>query len=144
MAFVRSERLWETSTTTGTGNMTLAGAVSGYRAFSDEMVNTDTVYYTIVNQGATTEWESGIGTWNTGGTLSRTTVLESSNSDALVNFSAGTKDVFCELPARALNMKYPTVDAAENMIVPGGHDRDFPIDLTVNGSLTVVGRLRVG
>lgn len=91
MAFVLSDRVKETTTTTGTGDITLAGAVSGFETFGTNMSNTDVTRYCI--QGGT-EWEIGIGTWNTGGTLTRTAVLQSSNSDSLVNFSAGTKTVF--------------------------------------------------
>ncbi|HEY6019606.1 MAG TPA: hypothetical protein VIY48_06785, partial [Candidatus Paceibacterota bacterium] len=64
--------------------------------FSARMANGDTTRYCI--QGGT-EWEVGVGTWNTGGTLTRTTVLKSSNSDSAVNFSAGTKDVFMTIDA---------------------------------------------
>lgn len=98
MAFVLKDRVKETSTTTGTGTITLAGAVSGYQSFS-AIGNTNSTYYTIAGQG-TTEWEVGIGTYTSSGTtLSRDTVLASSNSGSLVNFSAGTKDVFCDYPA---------------------------------------------
>lgn len=100
MAFIRSSLLWETSTTTGTGTLTLAGAVSGYRTFGSACANNDTVWYFAKNQAVTSEFESGLGTWGTGGTLARTTILESSNAGAAVSFSAGTKDVFCELPAK--------------------------------------------
>jgi hypothetical protein len=86
-----ADRVRETSATTGTGTLTLAGAVAGYQGFNAAFANGDTVYYVI--QYAT-EWEVGIGTVGTG-TLARNTVLQSSNGDALVPFSAGTKDVFC-------------------------------------------------
>lgn len=98
MAFVLKDRVKETTTTTGTGTVTLAGAVSGYQSFS-AIGNTNSTYYTIAGQG-TSEWEVGIGTYTSAGTtLSRDTVLASSNSGSLVNFSAGTKDVFCDYPA---------------------------------------------
>ena len=98
MAFVLKDRVKETTTTTGTGTVTLAGAVSGYQSFS-AIGNGNTTYYTIAGQG-TSEWEVGIGTYTSSGTtLSRDTVLASSNSGSLVNFSAGTKDVFCDYPA---------------------------------------------
>lgn len=93
MAFILADRVKETTTTTGTGNITLAGAVSQFRAFSSVMANNDTTTYAIVGQTGT-EWEVGFGTWQTGGTLVRTTVYASSNAGAAVNFSAGTKDVF--------------------------------------------------
>ena len=98
MAFVLADRVRETTTTTGTGTVTLAGAVLGFQSFS-AIGNGNTTYYTIAGQG-TSEWEVGIGTYTSSGTtLSRTTVLASSNSGSLVNFSAGTKDVFCDYPA---------------------------------------------
>jgi hypothetical protein len=98
MAFVLADRVRETTTTTGTGTVTLAGAVLGFQTFS-AIGNGNTTYYTIAGQG-TSEWEVGIGTYTSSGTtLSRTTVLASSNSGSLVNFSAGTKDVFCDYPA---------------------------------------------
>lgn len=93
MAHVTGDRVKETTTTTGTGAVTLAGAVSGFRAFSDVAANGDTVYYCIAHQSAA-EWETGLGTWGTGGILTRTTVIASSNAGAAVNFSAGTKNVF--------------------------------------------------
>ena len=98
MAFVLADRVRETTTTTGTGTVTLAGAVLGFQSFS-AIGNGNTTYYTIAGIG-TSEWEVGIGTYTSSGTtLSRTTVLASSNSGSLVNFSAGTKDVFCDYPA---------------------------------------------
>lgn len=90
-----SDRVKETTTTTGTGTVTLAGAVTGYQSFSTAFGSSATVYYTIAGGS---EWEVGIGTTGTG-TLARTTVLASSNSGSAVNFSAGTKDVFCTAPA---------------------------------------------
>jgi hypothetical protein len=98
MALVVKDRVNETSTTTGTGTFTLAGAVTGFQTFS-AIGNGNTTYYTIVLQGGT-EWEVGLGTYTSSGTLlSRDTVLSSSNSGSLVNFSAGTKNVFCDYPA---------------------------------------------
>jgi hypothetical protein len=96
MALVLKDRVKETSTTTGTGTITLAGAVSGFQSFSN-IGNANTTYYTIAGG---TEWEVGLGTYtSSGNTLSRDTILESSNGGSLVNFSAGTKDVFVTYPA---------------------------------------------
>jgi hypothetical protein len=96
MAFVVKDRVKETTTTTGTGTITLAGAVSGFQAFS-VIGDGNVTYYTIA---AGSEFEVGIGTYTASGTtLSRDEVLESSNSGNLVNFSAGTKDVFVTYPA---------------------------------------------
>lgn len=95
MALVIADRVRETSTTTGTGTLTLDGAVSGFQTFSTAIGNTNTCYYTIVNGS---EFEIGLGTV-AAGTLARTTVLKSSNANAAVNFSAGSKDVFGTYPA---------------------------------------------
>ena len=98
MALVLADRVRETTTVTGTGTATLLGAVSGYQSFA-AVGNANTTYYVIANQSAS-EWEVGIGTYTSSGTtLSRTTVLSSSNGGSLVNFSAGTKDVFVDYPA---------------------------------------------
>jgi len=98
MPLVVRDRVNETSTTTGTGTFTLAGAVTGFQTFS-AIGNGNTTYYAIVLQGGS-EWEVGLGTYTSSGTtLSRDTVLSSSNSGSLVNFSAGTKNVFCDYPA---------------------------------------------
>lgn len=98
MAFVLADRVKETTTTTGTGTVTLGGAATGFQSFS-AIGNANSTYYTIAGQG-TAEWEVGIGTYTSSGTtLSRDTVLASSNSGSLVNFSAGTKDVFVTQPA---------------------------------------------
>ena len=96
MALVVNDRVKETSTTTGTGTFTLAGAVTGFETFSTAIGNINTTYYSIVNENG--EFEVGLGTVGAG-TLARTTIISSSNSDSAVNFSAGTKDVFCTLPA---------------------------------------------
>jgi hypothetical protein len=96
MALVVKDRVKETTTTTGTGTITLAGAVTGFQSFS-AIGNGNTTFYTIAGND---EWEVGIGTYTSSGTtLSRDTVLSSSNSGSLVNFSAGTKDVFVTYPA---------------------------------------------
>jgi hypothetical protein len=95
MALVIADRVRETSTTTGTGTLTLDGAVTGFRTFSSAIGNTNTCYYTITLNG---DWEVGLGTVGAG-TLARTTILKSSNSNNAVNFGAGTKDVFVTYPA---------------------------------------------
>lgn len=98
MAFVVKDRVKETTTTTSTGTVTLLGAATGFQSFA-AIGNSNSTYYAIVAQTGT-EWEVGIGTYTSSGTtLSRTTVLSSSNSGSLVNFSAGTKDVFVSYPA---------------------------------------------
>ncbi len=98
MALVLADRVRETTTTTGTGTVTLAGAVVGFQTFA-AIGNGNVTYYTIAGQG-TSEWEVGIGTYTSSGTtLSRDTILSSSNSGLAVNFSAGTKDVFVVYPS---------------------------------------------
>lgn len=98
MALILADRVQETTTTTGTGTVTLAGAVSGFQTFA-AVGDGNSTYYTIAGQTGS-EWEVGIGTYTSSGTtLSRTTVLSSSNSGSLVNFSAGTKNVFVTYPA---------------------------------------------
>jgi hypothetical protein len=100
MALVLADRVKETTTTTGTGTITLAGAVTGFQSFS-AVGDANTTYYTIAGQG-TSEWEVGIGTYTASGTaLSRDTVLASSaGAPTKTNFSAGTKDVFVTYPAK--------------------------------------------
>jgi hypothetical protein len=97
MALVIADRVRETTQVTGTGSATLLGAVTGYQSFS-VIGNGNTTYYCLSDQGGP-NWEVGIGTWSTGGTLARTTVLSSSNGGALVNFTTGTKDVFVTQPS---------------------------------------------
>ena len=98
MALVIKDRVKETSTTTGTGTFTLAGAATGFQSFA-AIGDGNTTFYTIVLVGGN-EWEVGIGTYTSSGTtLSRGTILSSSNSGNAVNFSAGTKDVFVTYPS---------------------------------------------
>ena len=99
MALVLADRVRETTTTTGTGSVTLGGAYTGFQTFSAAIGNTNTTYYTIANV-VSGEWEVGIGTYGSAGnTLSRDTVLSSSNAGSLVSFGSGTKDVFVTQPA---------------------------------------------
>ena len=102
MPLVIKDRVKETSTTTGTGTFTLAGAATGFQSFA-AIGDGNTTFYTIALVGGS-EWEVGIGTYTSSGTtLSRDTILSSSNSGNAVNFSAGTKDVFVTYPSeRAL------------------------------------------
>jgi len=112
MALVVKDRVQETTTTTGTGTITLAGAVTGFQSFS-VIGNANTTYYTIA---AGSQYEVGIGTYTSSGTtLSRDTILESSNGGSAVDFSAGIKNVFVTYPAeRALY-----TDASSNAIALG-------------------------
>lgn len=97
MALVVKDRVFETSTTTGTGTLTLAGAVDNFQTFSSAIGNGNTTYYAIVDDSAK-QWEVGVGTVGAG-TLSRDTVFASSNSGSKVDFSANSKQVFCDYPA---------------------------------------------
>lgn len=97
-----ADRVKDTTTTTGTGNITLSGsAPTGYQTFASQFAVNEPLYYTISSSGA--DWETGIGYLSASTTLVRSCVLGSSNSNALVNFSAGSKDVFCSPPATQLN-----------------------------------------
>ena len=111
MALVLNDRVKETTTSTGTGTINLAGAETGFKTFVAGIGNTNTTYYAIVHQSAD-EFEVGIGTVTDASpdTLSRTTIISSSTGSA-VNFSAGTKDVFCTLPAS----KAVFADASDNV-----------------------------
>jgi len=116
MALVVNDRVKETSTTTGTGTFDLAGAVSGFESFVAGIGNSNTTYYAIVNENG--EFEVGLGTVTDAGTdtLSRDTIISSSNSDSAVNFGAGTKNVFCTLPAS----KAVILDSSGNIVANNG------------------------
>lgn len=108
MALVIKDRVKETTTTTGTGTYTLAGAEVGFQSFST-IGNGNTTYYTVTDGG---DWEVGIGTYTASGTtLARTTILSSSNSDNAVSWSAGEKFVFVTQPSSKANY----LDAAGNV-----------------------------
>lgn len=93
-----ADRVKESSTTTGTGDITLGGAATQFRAFQSAFSIGAFLQYAIVGQSGT-EWEVGNGTLTGTTTLRRDVVISSSNSNALVNFSAGTKDVFATIHA---------------------------------------------
>ena len=148
MALVVKDRVKETTTTTGTGAVTLAGAVAGFQAFSGVLSDSDTTYYSIVHRD-TAEFEVGLGTYSSS-TLTRTTVLESSNSGNAVNFTNGTKDVFITYPAE----KSVYLDASDVLSVgninTSGYLRGpstFTIDPAAHGddtgTLVVAGNLQV-
>ena len=125
MALVINDRVKVTSTTTGTGAMALGAAVTGFETFAQGIGNNNTTYYCIFNQG-TTEFEVGLGTLDgSSANLTRTTVISSSNSDAAVNFTSGTKDVFCTLPAS----KSVYLDASGNTVNAAG--QGFAIAMAV-------------
>jgi hypothetical protein len=97
MALVLKDRVKETTTTTGTGSFSLAGAVTGYDSFG-QIGSGNTTYYAVYLDGGS-EWEVGIGTYTAPSTLSRDTILASSNSGNKVVFSAGQKTIWCDYPA---------------------------------------------
>ena len=112
MALVLNDRVKESTTTTGTGTVTLGGAVQGFETFAAGIGNSNTTYYCI-QLGS--EFEVGLGTLSgDSSTLARTTIISSSNSDSAVNFSAGTKFVFCTMPAS----KSLVLDASNNITLP--------------------------
>ena len=112
MALVLKDRVKESTTTTGTGTYTLAGAVTGFEAFSS-IGNGNTTYY-VCTDG--TDFEVGIGTYTLSGTtLARTTILESSNSDSAVSWSSGLKTIFCSQPAE----KAVFLNASDNLEIAG-------------------------
>ena len=129
MALVLNDRVKETTTTTGTGALTLGGAVTGFETFGTGIGNSNTTYY-AVTLGGSAEFEVGLGTLNGDSTtITRTTVISSSNSDSAVNFSAGTKTIFCTIPAS----KSVFLDASGNATL--GADLSVGDDLTVEGGL---------
>lgn len=114
MTLVVADRVKQGTSTTGTGTVTLSGSLTGFQSFS-VIGDGNTTYYTIVdsNDGS---WEVGIGTYTASGTtLSRDTVLDSSNAGALVDFAAGTKEVFVTYPAD----KAVYENAVGDVTVPG-------------------------
>ena len=150
MALVINDRVKETSTTTGTGTLNLAGAETGYESFVAGIGTGNTTYYAIELNSAG-EYEVGIGTVTdaTPDTLSRTTIISSSNSDAAVNFSAGTKNVFCTLPAK--RTVSPVMTATGFVVTHASTlDEDQTLDsgvlagpVTITGTQTVTGTLVV-
>jgi len=137
MALVLADRVKETSTTTGTGTYTLAGAVSGFETFGS-IGNGNTTYYACT-LGA--NFEVGIGTYTSSGTtLARTTILQSSNSDSAVNWGAGTKTLFCTQPAEKAVFR----DASGNVSVSGtitGTGTSVFTNLDISGDVDVDGTL---
>ncbi len=96
MAFVINDRVKETTSTIGTSTVTLTGAQLGFQSFSDGIGAGNSTYYTIALGN---QWEVGIGSLTNATTFTRDSVISSSNTSNLVNFSSGVKDIFCALPA---------------------------------------------
>jgi len=129
MALVLNDRVKETTTTTGTGTLTLGGAVTGFETFAAGVGNSNTTYYAVTLPG-TSEFEVGLGTLSSdSSTIARSTIISSSNSDNAVDFSSGTKNIFCTIPAS----KSVFLDASGNVTI--GADLSVGDDLTVNGGV---------
>ena len=155
MPLVVADRVRETSTTAGTGTLTLAGAVAGFQSFA-VIGNGNTTYYSIVDSTANT-WEVGIGTYSSSGTtLARTTVLSnSSGTTSPISFAANSKDVFVTYPAAksvhedAANTAYADQMASANGIVlnsltvattfsiPSGYSAMSAGPITINSGVSV-------
>jgi hypothetical protein len=130
MALVLKDRVKETTSTTGTGAISLGGAVANFQAFSAVLSDADTTYYAIIDV-TNSDYEIGLGTYSSGGnTLARTTILESSNGGSAVSFGAGNKNVFIAYPAEksvylddsnqlVINSTAVTATAAELNFVDG-------------------------
>jgi len=132
MTLVVADRVKQGTSTTGTGTVTLSGSLTGYQTFS-VIGDGNTTYYTIVdsNDGS---WEVGLGTYTASGTtLSRDTVLDSSNAGALVNFAAGTKEVFVTYPAE----KAVYENAVDDVAITGNiyyNARTISVNRTIAGT----------
>jgi hypothetical protein len=150
MALIVNDRVKETSTTTGTGTLNLAGAETGYESFVSGIGTTNTTYYAIELNSAN-EFEVGIGTVTDASpdTLSRDTVISSSNGDAKVNFSAGTKNVFCTLPAkRAMSPSMTATDYLVTHATTLSQDQTIASGVlagpvTITGTQTITGTVVV-
>ena len=138
MAFIVADRVKETTNSTGTGAYALGGAPAGFQAFSAVTSNTDTVYYAISDN---VEFEVGVGTYaSSGNSISRTTILSSSNSGSAVNWGIGTKDIFLTYPAEKAVIEDASnnVTIGNNLVVGGTVDgvdiaaRDSVLTSTTN------------
>ena len=154
MALALYDRVKESTTVVGTGTITLLGAALGFQSFA-VIGNGNTTHYCIADQGGA-NWEVGLGTYTLSGTtLARTTVLSSSNSGALVNFSAGTKDVFCTYPSErsvhqdtTLTAYVPQVAASNGLVlnntivatsytIPTGYNATATGPITINSGAVI-------
>jgi len=150
MAFVLNDRVKQTSTTTGTGTFSLTGTEVGFETFVAGIGDANSTFYAIALDG-TAEFEVGIGTVTDAGTdtLSRDTVISSSNSDNKVDFSAGTKTVFCTYPAKrapSAGMTATTYINTHSSTISDSQTIDSGVlagPVTVTGTVIVTGALVV-
>ena len=150
MAFVLNDRVKQTSTSTGTGTINLTGTETGFETFVTGIGDGNSCFYAIANDG-TSEFDVGIGTVTDAATdtLSRTTVISSSNSDNLVDFTAGTKTVFCTYPAKrapSAAMTATTYITTHNSTISDTQTIDSGVlagPVSVSGTVTVTGNLVV-
>ena len=148
MAFVLNDRVKETTTSTGTGTINLAGAADTFETFVAGIGTTNTCFYCISHQTAN-EFEVGIGTVTDASpdTLSRDTIISSSNSDSAVNLSAGTKDVFCTYPASrapSASMLATTYVTTHNSTLSDDQTIDSGVlagPVTITGTQTITGNV---
>jgi len=132
MALVVADRVKETTTSTGTGAITLGGAEPNFRTFSSVLSDADTTYYAIIDDN-NLAFEVGLGTYaSSGNTITRTTVLASSNSNNAVNFSAGTKDVFINYPAG----KSAYLDGSGQLVIGGTAVTSTAAELNILDGIT--------
>ena len=132
MALVLKDRVKETTTTTGTGAISLGGAVANFQAFSAVLSDADTTYYAIIDV-TNSDYEVGLGTYASGGnTLARTTILESSNGGSAVSFGAGTKNVFIAYPAE----KSVYLDASNQLVINSTAVTSTPAELNILDGVT--------
>jgi len=154
MALVLNDRVKETTTTTGTGTINLGGAQTNFETFVAGIGNSNTTYYAIVHRSSA-EFEVGLGTITdaTPDTLARTTIISSSNSDSAVNFSAGTKDVFCTMPASKavhedgssdVTLPNDLILGSDSSVLKFGADSDTTITHTADTGLTTNRDFTVG
>ena len=148
MAFVLNDRVKQTSTTTGTGTFDLTGAEVGFETFVTGIGNGNNTFYAISRDGSS-EFEVGIGTVTDASTdtLSRDTVISSSNSDNKVDFATGTKTVFCTYPAKrapSAGMTATTYVTTHSSTISDVQTMDSGVlagPVTVSGTVTVTGNL---
>jgi hypothetical protein len=140
MALIFADRIKETSTSSGTDDMIMLGAVTGFRAFSTPLANSDTCYYCI--EDTLGNWEIGLGTWTTASsTLTRpATPVSSSNANAKVTFPAGNKEVFIVNPATIVHTPsfYKTTVSIVSATIATTSNTDNYAIAPVTGSLLSV------